>query len=197
MSTMKTKTGVRWRPWSATAQDAGEILARRGIGEIVDRAQPGRGGAGLGECPRRIRGFLDRGPAVGQRDDRGVAGRSELEALEAQRADAGCSLLQHDGRAAVLRKDIEDGAAHADGRKRRGDLVGGFFRMSRDKAERAAGQADCDVAIAALVIEDGAVELEARIGAERKIWCCRPSRSALRCRRRSARSRREARRRRH
>jgi hypothetical protein len=45
--------------------------------------------------------------------------------------------------------------------------------MSGDKTERAGGEANGDVAIAVLVVEDGAVELERGIGAEREVGAVR------------------------
>ena len=84
-------------------------------------------------------------------------------------ADRRGAFLQIDDGLAALRQDIERGAAHADGRQRRRDLVGGLFRMAGDEAKRARGQRDRDVAIVMLVVENGAVELERRVGSERKI----------------------------
>ena len=109
----------------------------------------------------------DRGLAAGQGDDGGVTGLGELDTLEAQRADAGGALLQHHGCAAALRENVENGAANADGGERRRDLVGGLFRMARDKAEGAGGEPDRDVAIAVLIVEDGAIELDGGAGADR------------------------------
>ena len=82
---------------------------------------------------------------------------------------AGGAFLQIDDGLAALRQDIERGAADADGRERRRDLVGGLVRMAGDEAKRARGQPHRDVAIMMLVVEHGAVELERRIGSEREI----------------------------
>ena len=87
----------------------------------------------------------------------------------ADRADRGRTVLQVDDGLAALRQDIERGAAHADGRQRRRDLVGGLVRMAGDETERARRHAHRDFAIVMLVVEDGAVELERRVGSEREV----------------------------
>ena len=114
-------------------------------------------------------GLGDRGLAAGRGDDGGIAGLRQLDALEAQRTYQRGAVLQHYGGLAVLREDVERGAAHADGRKRRRDPVGGLFRMAGDEAERAGGEADRDLLVGMLVVEDGAVEPDRGIGAEREI----------------------------
>src|SRR6266508_2804734 len=117
---------------------------------MLRRAAKSRRGAGLGEGPWRIAGLLDRRLAAGHRNDGGIAGVGELDAFEADGADRCLAFLQVDDGLAALRQDIERGAADADGRERRRDLVGGFFRIAGDKAERAGGEADRDVAIVSL-----------------------------------------------
>ena len=81
----------------------------------------------------------------------------------------GRAFLQIDDGLAALRQDIEDGAADADGRQRRRDLVGGLFRMAGDETKSARGQPYRDVAIMVFVVEHGAVELERGVRAERQI----------------------------
>src|SRR5215213_9160858 len=162
-------------PWSAPAQHAGGVTA------VIDddggririlrlAAQPCRGAAGCGKRPGRVVGLLDRRFAAAARsDDGGVAGPGELDAFKADGADRGCAVLQVDDGLATLGQDIERGAAHADGRQRRRDLVGGLVRMAGDETKRARRHAHRDFAIVMLVVEDGAVELERRVGSEREV----------------------------
>ncbi len=113
---------------------------------------------------------VDRRSAAAPRgDDGGVAGPGELDAFKADRADRGRAVLQVDDGLAALRQDIERGAAHADGRQRRRDLVGGLVRMAGDETKRARGHAHRDITIVMLVVENGAVELERRVGSEREV----------------------------
>src|SRR5882757_8121513 len=168
---------VKGLPSSAPAQHAGGIAAvidgrnhrgrrvriLRGAAEARSRA------AGLGEGPRRIVRLLDRGFAATQRDDGGVAGLRQLNAFERHRADRGCASQQIDDGLTAQRPDIQLGAADADGRQRRRDLVGGLFRIAGHEPEGARRQPYCDVAIMVLVVEHGAVELQRGIRTERQI----------------------------
>ena len=134
-------------PWSAPAQHAG------GIAAVIDddggrvrilrlAAKPCRGAAGCGKRPWWVVGLLDRRSAAAARgDDGGVAGAGELDAFEADRADAGRAVLQIDDGLAALRQDIEGGAADADGRQRRRDPVGGLVRIAGDETKRATSAA--------------------------------------------------------
>src|SRR5947209_2155910 len=164
-------------PSSAPAQHAGGIAAvidgrdhRGGRVRILRGAAEARGrAAGLGEGPWRVIGLLDRGLAAAHRDDGGIAGLRQLNAFERDGADRGRAFLQVDDGLAALRQDIENGAADADGRQRRRDLVGGLFRMTGHEAEGARRQPYSDVAVMVLVVEHGAVELHRRIRAQRQI----------------------------
>src|ERR1700750_292641 len=73
-------------------------------------------------------------------------------------ADVGTALLRHDGGLAPLRKNVEDGDAHADRGERRRDLIGGLYRMPGDETKRARCHLDRDVAAGALVVEDGTIQ---------------------------------------
>jgi hypothetical protein len=142
---------------------------RIGIGILRDGAEPRCSRAGRGEGPRRVVGLLDGGFAVRRSDHGGVTGLRQVDTLEAQVADARITILQHHDALAALMQNIEGGAADPDGRQRCRDLVGGLLRMPGDEAKCASGQPDRDLAVAVLVVEDGAVELERRIGTERQI----------------------------
>src|SRR5262245_19181636 len=165
----------RSRPSSLPAQHAGGIVDHRrrnggrSVGIFGRAAQPRRGGAVPRKRPRRGVGLLDRNLAVGRGDDRGVTWLGQLNTLEGFGADGRGAVLQHDHGAAELRQDFENGAAYGDGRKARCDLVGVLVGMAGDEAERARRHADGDVAIAVLVIEDGAVERDRGVGAKREI----------------------------
>src|SRR4051812_36019814 len=88
------------------------LAAQRRIGD-TNRCK----GEGRRACP----GDLDF--TVGQRDDRAVARIEKIDALPC-RAYPCPARLQHDDIPGALIEEVQRGAAYADGRQRRDDLVG-------------------------------------------------------------------------